>query len=186
MTPVLVDANVILDVATRDPVWSPWSDAALERAADEAVLVINPIIYAEVSIGFDAIEALEAALPADLYRRDGLPYEAAFLCGKVYLAYRRGGGTRRSPLPDFYIGAHAAVAGYRLLTRDAARYRTYFPTLEFIAPERAESAAEAGIAKHVPSGQGDRTFGLAGSSNGPGDSIADISEEEQLRGMGQR
>jgi len=97
-------------------------------------LVINPLVYAEVSVGFDTIEAVEAALPADLYRREALPYEAAFLAGKVFLAYRRAGGTRTAPLPDFYIGAHAAVAGYRVLTRDPTRYRTSFPTLELIAP----------------------------------------------------
>lgn len=134
MTPVLVDSNVILDVVTMDPAWRPWSEAALERAADEAVLVINPIVYAEVSVGFAEIERLEAALPTDLFCRESLPYEAAFLAGKAFLAYRRGGGARRSPLPDFYIGAHAAVAGYRLLTRDTARYRSYFPRLDLIAP----------------------------------------------------
>jgi predicted nucleic acid-binding protein len=134
MVPVLIDSDVLLDVATDDPDWSAWSSATLERTADEAVLVINALIYAEVSVGFDAIEALEAALPTDLYRRESLPYEAAFLAGKVFLQYRRGGGTKRSPLPDFYIGAHAAIAGYRLLTRDATRYRTYFPKLELIAP----------------------------------------------------
>jgi predicted nucleic acid-binding protein len=135
MTPVMVDSNVILDVATDNPVWGAWSSATLEREADEAVLVINPLIYAEVSIGFEAIETVEAALPTNLYRREALPYEAAFLAGKAFLTYRRRGGTRSSPLPDFYIGAHAAVAGYRLLTRDTGRYRTYFPTLELIAPD---------------------------------------------------
>ncbi len=134
MTPVLVDSNVVLDVASRDTVWGDWSGTTLELVADEAVLVINPLVYAEVSVGFPTIEQVEAALPADLYRREDLPYEAAFLAGKCFLRYRRGGGTRRSPLPDFYIGAHAAVAGYRLLTRDAIRYRTYFPKLELIAP----------------------------------------------------
>jgi predicted nucleic acid-binding protein len=134
MDPVLVDSNVLLDVATNDPVWGDWSGRALERAADEAILVINPLIYAEVSIGFSEIEALEAALPGDLYRREELPYEAAFLAGKCFLWYRRRAGLKRSPLPDFYIGAHAAVAGYRLLTRDATRYRTYFPNLVLIAP----------------------------------------------------
>ena len=134
MTPVLVDSNVLLDVATADPVWSAWSAGTLERIADEAVLVINPLVYAEVSVGFRTIEALDAALPADLYRREDLPYSAAFLAGKCFLRYRRDGGSRRSPLPDFYVGAHAAVAGYRLLTRDASRYRTYFPRLELIAP----------------------------------------------------
>ena len=134
MTPVLVDSNVLLDVATADPVWSTWSSATLERIADEAVLIINPLVYAEVSVGFPTIEALDAALPADLYRREDLPYDAAFLAGKCFIRYRRGGGSKRSPLPDFYVGAHAAVAGYRLLTRDATRYRTYFPSLELIAP----------------------------------------------------
>ncbi len=134
MDPVLVDSNVLLDIVTADPTWGDWSASTLERIADEAILVIDPIVYAEVSIGFSTIEAVEAALPTDLYRREDLPYEAAFLAGKCFLRYRRGGGTRRSPLPDFYIGAHAAVSGYRLLTRDAARYRSYFPTLELIAP----------------------------------------------------
>lgn len=131
----MVDSNVLLDVATNDPTWGDWSATTLARSADEAILVINALVYAEVSIGFRTIEDLEDALPADLYRREDLPYEAAFLAGKCFLRYRRAGGTRRSPLPDFYIGAHAAVAGYRLLTRDAGRYRTYFPTLDLIAPE---------------------------------------------------
>jgi predicted nucleic acid-binding protein len=137
MTPVLVDANVLLDVATNDQTWAGWSSATLERIADEAILVTNPIVYAEVSVGFARIEDVNGALPEDLYRREGLPYEAAFLAGKVFLRYRRGGGTRSSPLPDFFIGAHAAVAGYRLLTSDATRYRTYFPRLELISPEGA-------------------------------------------------
>ena len=135
MTPVLVDSNVLLDVATSDPVWGGWSASMLERVADAAVLVVNPLIYAEVSIGFASIEALEEALPQRSYRREPLPYEAAFLAGKVFLAYRRQGGIRRSPLPDFYIGAHAAVANYRLLTRDATRYRSYFPRLALISPD---------------------------------------------------
>ena len=134
MTPVLVDSNVLLDVVTDDPTWGSWSSATLARTADEAILVINALVYAEVSIGFAAIEALEDALPADLYRREDLPYDAAFLAGKAFLTYRQRGGTKRSPLPDFYIGAHAAVARYQLLTRDATRYRTYFPKLELIAP----------------------------------------------------
>lgn len=134
MTPVLVDSNVLLDVATGDPTWARWSSQSLERAADEAILLINALIYAEVSVGFDSIEALEQALPPDLYRRERLPYEAAFLAGKAFLRYRQAGGVKHSPLPGFYIGAHAAVAGYRLLTRDTTRYRTYFPTLELIAP----------------------------------------------------
>ena len=134
MTAVLVDSNVLLDVATNDPTWGTWSSEALARAADESILVVNALIYAEVAIGFSTIEELETALPASLYRREDLPWEAAFLAGKSFLEYRRRGGTKRSPLPDFYIGAHAAVAGHRLLTRDATRYRTYFPRLDLIAP----------------------------------------------------
>jgi predicted nucleic acid-binding protein len=135
VTPVLVDSNVLLDVITDDPTWGEWSAITLERVADEAVLVINAIIYAEVSVGFDSIEAAEEALPPDLYRREPLPFEAAFLAGKAFQRYRAAGGVKASPLPDFYVGAHAAVSGYQLLTRDARRYRTYYPRLELIAPE---------------------------------------------------
>ncbi len=131
----LVDSSVILDIVTEDSAWSEWSADALAQALDDGPLVINPIVYAEVSAGFDRIEDLDDAVPADDFQRDALPYEAGFLAAKAFLAYRRRGGQKRSPLPDFYIGAHAAVRGYRLLTRDAARYRTYFPTVSFIAPE---------------------------------------------------
>jgi len=134
VTPVIVDSNVLLDIVSDDPAWGAWSSRALERAADEAIVVINALIYAEVSVGFASVEALEEALPQALFRREHLPYEAAFLAGKAFLRYRPAGGSRRSPLPDFYVGAHAAVAGYRRLTRDASRYRSYFPTLELIAP----------------------------------------------------
>ena len=135
MKPVLVDSNVLLDVAGRDPVWYGWSMKQLSAAADESILVLNPIIFAEVSVNFLRVEEMRAVLPLELLRQDPLPYEAAFLAGKCYLRYRRRGGTRRSPLPDFYIGAHAAVFDYRLLTRDAHRYRDYFPKLEITAPE---------------------------------------------------
>lgn len=131
---VLVDSNVLLDVITEDRRWGAWSSRTLEQVAENERLVISPIIYAEVSIGYDSIEALEEALPAESFRRDPLPYEAGFLAGKAFLAYRRRGGRRSTPLPDFYIGAHAAIAGHRLLTRDRARYATYFPTLDLIAP----------------------------------------------------
>ena len=134
MNAVLVDSNVLLDIATNDARWFEWSSLALEEAANDAPLVINPLVYAEVSIGFRRIEDLELAIPSSLFRRDALPYEAAFLAGRAFLQYRRRGGARATPLPDFYIGAHAAVAGFRLLTRDAARYRTYFPTVALIAP----------------------------------------------------
>lgn len=130
---VLVDSNVLLDLFTEDPAWAAWSDAHLGEAFDAGKVVINPIVYAEISVAFERIETLEAILPERLGRED-LPWEAAFLAGKCFLEYRRRGGTRRSPLPDFYIGAHAAVAGYRLFTRDAARYRTYFPKLDLITP----------------------------------------------------
>jgi predicted nucleic acid-binding protein len=130
----LVDSNVLLDVATDDPRWAEWSVDSLTRAADESALAINPIIYAEVSIGFETIEEIESLLPTAEFRRLDLPYEAAFLAGKAFLAYRRRGGSRTAPLPDFYIGAHAAVAGLRLLTRDARRYRSYFPSVPLIAP----------------------------------------------------
>jgi hypothetical protein len=135
MTAVLVDANVLLDVMTRDAKWLAWSAAAIERAADLHRLVINPVIFAEASMRYSRIEELDAALPRTMFDREAIPYEAAFLAGKAFLTYRRRGGTKRSPLPDFFIGAHAAVAGYLLLTRDAARYRTYFPKLSVIAPD---------------------------------------------------
>jgi predicted nucleic acid-binding protein len=131
---VLVDSNVLLDVLTEDPTWLDWSSRALARCADESGLVINPIVYAEVSVGFDRIEELEAALPHDVFVRSPLPWDAGFLAGKCFVSYRRRGGQKRSPLPDFYIGAHAAVAGLRLLTRDPARYRTYFPKLRLVTP----------------------------------------------------
>jgi hypothetical protein len=132
--PILVDSNVLLDVLTEDSRWSPWSMAALAEQADRDLLAINPIIYAEVSIGFVRIEDVDAALPPPTFHRLALPWEAAFLAGKCFLAYRKRGGVRSSPLPDFYIGAHASVSGMKLLTRDAARYRTYFPKLGLIAP----------------------------------------------------
>ncbi len=130
----LVDSNVLLDLLTVDPRWRDWSLDALADAADKGPLYINPVIYAEVSVRFATIEELEAKLPHSEYRRAPLPWEAAFLAGKVHLAYRQNGGRRTSTLPDFFIGAHAAVAGLELLTRDSGRYRTYFPTLAVTAP----------------------------------------------------
>jgi len=134
MTAVLIDSNVLLDLMTEDARWFAWSAEAVARAAEHFRLVVNPMIYAEVSLRYSRIEDLEAALPKEMFHRESIPYEAAFLAGKSFLAYRQRGGAKRSPLPDFFIGAHAAVAGYRLLTRDAARYRTYFPKLTLIAP----------------------------------------------------
>jgi hypothetical protein len=121
-------------VVTEDDDWLDWSADALERCAESRILVINTLIFAEVSVGFERIEELDDSLPTSHFRREPLPWEVAFLAGKVFLRYRRSGGVRRSPLPDFYIGAHAAVRGYTLLTRDPRRYRTYFPKLELIAP----------------------------------------------------
>src|SRR5215471_20033769 len=117
--PVLVDSNVLLDVLTEDPRWFAWSSDALAREAEEDVVAINPIIYAEVSIGFERIEDLDAALPATMMQRLPLPWPAAFLAGKCFVTYRRQGGAKVAPLPDFYIGAHASVSGMSLLTRDA-------------------------------------------------------------------
>ena len=134
MADVLVDSNVILDVFTQDPRWFDRSAAVLARMAGDHELIVNPIVYAEVSVGFERIEELDAALPGESFRRERLPWEAAFLAGKCFVRYRRAGGSRRAPLPDFYIGAHAAVRGIPLLTRDAARYRAYFPRLELILP----------------------------------------------------
>ena len=134
MADVLVDSNVLLDVLTEDPEWYDWSSDALKTLAERAQLVINPIVYAEVSIRFETIEELESAIPASVFGRRDMPWEAAFLAGKCFLKYRRAGGRRAAPLPDFFIGAHAAVEGMDLLTRDTVRYRTYFPTVRLIAP----------------------------------------------------
>jgi len=134
VTAILVDSNVLLDLMTEDSRWFSWSAQALAGAAESYRLVINPIIYAEVSIRYSRIEHLDAALPRAMIDREPIPYEAAFLAGKAFRAYRQRGGTKQSTLPDFFIGAHASIAGYSLLTRDAARYRTYFPRLRLLAP----------------------------------------------------
>ena len=133
--PTLIDANVLIDVATRDQHWFSWSRQALVEAADQGPLAINAIIFAELAVNYESARELDEAFPEPDFVRLPLPYAAAHLAGRTFLAYRRAGGARRSPLPDFYIGAHAAVEGLRLLTRDARRYRTYFPGLALIAPE---------------------------------------------------
>jgi predicted nucleic acid-binding protein len=130
----LVDSCVLLDVITGDDRWADWSAREIAAALDAGRVVINPLIYAEVSVGYQTIEELEELLPSSDYEREPLPYLAGFAAGKAYVRYRRGGADKRSPMPDFYIGAHAAVAGYRLLTRDVRRYRTYFPSIDIIAP----------------------------------------------------
>jgi predicted nucleic acid-binding protein len=128
----LVDTNVLLDVITDDPRWRSWSERALRAAAENTILTINPIIFAEVTMKFDRIEDADAALVD--FERAPLPYEAGFLAGKAFLGYRKRGGLRRTPMPDFYVGAHALVAGMCLLTRDVRRYRTYFPGLAIVGP----------------------------------------------------
>ena len=134
MTDVLVDSNVILDVLGDDPKWADWSESTLNQYHATCALCINPVIYTEVSIGFERIEHLEAAIAECAFQMRQIPREALFLAGKSFLSYRRRRGARTSPLPDFYIGAHAAVAGLPLLTRDTRRYATYFPSVELITP----------------------------------------------------
>ncbi len=134
MPVTLVDSNVLLDVLTEDPAWVGWSTEALATAAESGPLAINPIIYTEVSVRFSRVEDLDEALPPIDFRRLALPWDAGFLAGKAFSSYRRNGGTRSSTMPDFYIGAHAAVAGLTLLTRDVVRYRTYFPLLDLVTP----------------------------------------------------
>lgn len=135
MPATLVDSNVLIDVLARDSDWGLWSGEAMIQSLEDGALLINPIVYAEVSIGFPTVEQCESALDVRGVERVPLPWPAAFLAGKAFVAYRRRGGSKLMPLPDFFIGAHAAIAGLRLLTRDPARYRSYFPTVELIAPE---------------------------------------------------
>jgi predicted nucleic acid-binding protein len=132
---VLVDSSVLLDVLTQDPHWAAWSEEKLATHVERDLLAINPIIYAEVSTHFATIEELDDTLSPEDFQRLALPYEAGFLAARCFLLYRRRGGQKRAPLPDFYIGAHAATEGLALLTRDASRYRTYFPSVQLIAPE---------------------------------------------------
>jgi len=132
---ILVDSNVLLDIFTEDKQWFAWSSEKLAYHAERDILAINPLIYAELSIHFSAIEELDDALPETDFSRLALPWEAAFLAGRAFVSHRKRGGARRSPLPDFYIGAHASIAKLALLTRDSARYRTYFPGLQLISPD---------------------------------------------------
>lgn len=134
MSHVLVDSNVLLDILKEDERWFEWSSAALVQAGALHTLAINQIIYAEISVQCPTIEELDDSIPETRLARLSLPWDAAFLAGKCFSRYRKRGGIRTSPLPDFFIGAHAAIAGIPLITRDATRYRTYFPKLEIIAP----------------------------------------------------
>jgi predicted nucleic acid-binding protein len=131
----LVDSNVVIDVTARNPRWAKWSGEALIQALDEGPVLVDQIIFAEVSIGYPTPEECEWALDVQGIERVPIPWPAAFLAGRAFASYKRRGGARLAPLPDFFVGAHAAVAGLRLLTRDATRYRTYFPTVDLIAPE---------------------------------------------------
>lgn len=135
MNGILVDSSVLIDVATENAVWTGRSRQAIEFVGRDRELIINPIVFAEVSVPFDRVEEIDERLPNDVFRREDIPWEAAFLAGKAFVSYRRRGGERRSPLPDFFIGAHAAVRGYGLLTRDPKGFQTYFPTVEVFVPD---------------------------------------------------
>jgi predicted nucleic acid-binding protein len=134
MKAIMVDTCVLLDVITEDATWFEWSAAALRQAADVAMLAINPVIYSELSVGFARIEELELLLSPDVCEYRPIPREAAFLAGKSFLEYRRRGGRKELPLPDFFIGAHASVESLPLITRDTKRFTTYFPRLKLICP----------------------------------------------------
>ncbi len=135
MKGILVDSNVILDIFLNDPNWADWSEANLAKYSAYTRLYINSIVYSEVSIGFERIEELEAAIIKAGFQMLEIPKEALFLAGKAYLKYRKVKGIKRSPLPDFYIGAQAAIFGMDLITRDVSRYQTYFPSVNLIHPE---------------------------------------------------
>jgi predicted nucleic acid-binding protein len=135
---ILIDTNVLLDVVTDDPAWAGWSQQQLNAAALRDRLAVNPVVYAEFSSRFTQIEDLDAMLASVDIVVAEMPRAALFLAGQVFKTYRRRGGQRNSVLPDFFIGAHAAVLGAPLITRDTGRYRSYFPTVELIAPERAK------------------------------------------------
>ena len=131
----LVDTNVLIDVAYATSPWRRWSAQRLIEARDAGPVIVNPIVVAEFAAGFESEAQLNQALSPRRFSKEDLPWEAAFLAGRAFAAYRRSGGEKTSPLPDFYIGAHAQVRGYRLISRDVKRYRTYFPDLDLIAPD---------------------------------------------------
>ena len=137
MTDTLVDTNVLLDVLAKDSQWFGWSSRMLADALDQGAVVINHVVYAEVGSRYREQAVLDEILSEHPFVREDLPWEAAFMAGHAFLTYRRRGGTRSKPLPDFFIGAHAATRGYRLLTRDGGTYAAYFPALQIIAPDRS-------------------------------------------------
>lgn len=132
---VLVDTNVLVDVAVRDPKWLNWSRGQLLRLARDEPLVINPIIYSEFSVRYSDRDSVDALLPVSDFHRESLPWSAAFAAGVALRIYRLGGGGRERVLPDFLIGAHAAIRGHKILTRDPKGYRSYFPDLDIISPD---------------------------------------------------
>ncbi len=134
MKGVLVDSNIVLDVFLNDPKWADWSESKLDEYDQLGILYINSIIYSEISIGFKRIEDLESAIAKAGLQMLEIPKEALFLAGKVYLKYKKRKGTKRTPLPDFFIGAQAAVQNLDLVTRDVSRYQSYFPTVKLITP----------------------------------------------------
>jgi predicted nucleic acid-binding protein len=132
---VLADTNVLLDILTADPVWLSWSSPALQQARAASVVLVNPMICAEIAPAFDFDWArLDQWLQSGLLQREPLPFEASVIAAAAHASYRNKGGSRDTPLPDFYIGAHAESGGHSLLTRDAMRYRTYFPKVRLITP----------------------------------------------------
>ena len=143
MIGTLVDSNIILDLFTKDSHWFDWSANQIGQAAEAGPLIINPIIYSEISISFESLEDLEESLSPDLFEKRPIPWEACFLAGKCFVKYRKRGGAKALPLPDFFIGAHAAVEGLTLLTRDANRYKTYYPTVKLIHPEISKQSKSA-------------------------------------------
>ncbi|MEZ5476864.1 MAG: PIN domain-containing protein [Thiolinea sp.] len=138
MNGVFVDSCVLLDLFTNDPNWADWSENILDKYSQTNTLYINSIVYTELSIGFEKIEELEAALAELEIKVLEIPREALFLTGKVFLQYRRNKGTKNSPLPDFFIGAHATVSQFYLITRDSAKYTTYYPQLKLIDPQNED------------------------------------------------
>ena len=130
----LFDTNVLLDIATADPIWLPWSENEFRSATTQEPVLINPIVYAELAPAFATAADLDQWLDPEVFQKLQLPYAAGWLASQAFLKYRRSGGIKTSPLPDFYIGAHAEVEGHTIVTRDPARYRTYFPNVALIVP----------------------------------------------------
>lgn len=131
----LIDTNVLIDIAVRDPNWAAWSRTKVAEAYQRGRLIVNQIVYAEFSVRYKTVDDVDVILPEDEFRREHLPFLAAFAASRAFLRYKQQGGQREKILPDFLIGAHAAVRGYPILTRDPAGYRAYFPTVDVIAPD---------------------------------------------------